>query len=88
MPAEDAERRPILISEARHGLPFSKGLMAQSFMATGMVPSRAYAVAAKLEKEIRATGKERISTELLHVPGIAGVFYDLTHKPPGTIEWE
>jgi GMP synthase (glutamine-hydrolysing) len=32
--------------------------------------------------------RERISTELLRVPGIAGVFYDLTHKPPGTIEWE
>jgi len=29
-----------------------------------------------------------ISTELLSVPGISGVFYDLTHKPPATIEWE
>jgi GMP synthase (glutamine-hydrolysing) len=29
-----------------------------------------------------------ISTELLSLPGIAGVFYDLTHKPPATIEWE
>ena len=27
-------------------------------------------------------------SDLLQVPGIAGVFYDLTHKPPGTIEWE
>jgi 2-phosphoglycerate kinase len=71
MPDEDAERRPILISEAKHGLPFSKGLMAQSFMATGMVPSRAYAVAAALEKEIRATRKERISTELLHEMAVA-----------------
>ena len=26
--------------------------------------------------------------ELLRVEGIAAVLYDLTHKPPGTIEWE
>jgi 2-phosphoglycerate kinase len=71
MPGEDTERRPILISEARHGLPFSKGLMAQSFMATGMVPSRAYAVAAELEKAIRATGKDRISTSDLHEMAVA-----------------
>ena len=29
-----------------------------------------------------------MAAEILQVPGIAGVFYDLTHKPPGTIEWE
>lgn len=29
-----------------------------------------------------------IAAEVLQVPGICGVFYDLTHKPPGTIEWE
>jgi GMP synthase (glutamine-hydrolysing) len=29
-----------------------------------------------------------LADELLQVPGISGVFYDLTHKPPGTIEWE
>jgi GMP synthase PP-ATPase subunit len=22
------------------------------------------------------------------IPEIAGIYYDLTHKPPGTIEWE
>ena len=30
----------------------------------------------------------RICDELLTIPGICAVFYDLTHKPPGTIEWE
>ncbi len=29
-----------------------------------------------------------ISSELLAQPGICAIFYDLTHKPPGTIEWE
>ncbi|MEO8128220.1 MAG: glutamine-hydrolyzing GMP synthase [Bryobacteraceae bacterium] len=30
----------------------------------------------------------RLTAEILQVPGVAAVFYDLTHKPPGTIEWE
>jgi len=30
----------------------------------------------------------KMCREILEIPGIAGVFYDLTHKPPGTIEWE
>ncbi len=29
-----------------------------------------------------------MARELLAVSGISGVFYDLTHKPPATIEWE
>ena len=30
----------------------------------------------------------QMCAEVLSINGIAGVFYDLTHKPPGTIEWE
>jgi GMP synthase (glutamine-hydrolysing) len=30
----------------------------------------------------------QMADQLFGVPGICGVFYDLTHKPPGTIEWE
>ena len=29
-----------------------------------------------------------MTREILDVEGICAVFYDLTHKPPGTIEWE
>lgn len=31
---------------------------------------------------------EEITTEILKLPGISGVFFDITNKPPGTIEWE
>jgi len=31
---------------------------------------------------------DRMCQELMAIPDIAGVFYDLTHKPPATIEWE
>jgi GMP synthase (glutamine-hydrolysing) len=31
---------------------------------------------------------QRMTKELAAVEGVAGVFYDLTNKPPATIEWE
>ncbi len=37
---------------------------------------------------IPADLSERMTKALLAIPGIAAVFLDLTHKPPGTIEWE
>ena len=30
----------------------------------------------------------KMARELMEVEGVAGVFYDLTNKPPATIEWE
>jgi 2-phosphoglycerate kinase len=64
--ADDPSRTPIVIAEAKHGLPFSKGLMAQSFMAAGLPPSRAYGVAAAVEKAIRDSGRAQISMAELH----------------------
>jgi GMP synthase (glutamine-hydrolysing) len=31
---------------------------------------------------------DQLTAELMQIEGVCGVFYDLTHKPPGTIEWE
>ncbi len=31
---------------------------------------------------------ERLSRDISGLPGIEAVFYDVTHKPPGTMEWE
>jgi len=31
---------------------------------------------------------DAMARELLAIDGVCGVFYDLTHKPPATIEWE
>jgi 2-phosphoglycerate kinase len=52
---------PILISDDIHGLPFSKGLLAQSFMSAGLSPSRAYAIAKTVEDRLRAEGEQRVS---------------------------
>jgi GMP synthase (glutamine-hydrolysing) len=38
--------------------------------------------------EIPARLLNNMTGELLRIDGIDGVFVDLTHKPPGTIEWE
>jgi GMP synthase (glutamine-hydrolysing) len=32
--------------------------------------------------------QDQLTQRLLAIGGVSAVFYDLTHKPPGTIEWE
>ncbi len=60
------ERQPtITITDKAHGLPFSKGLLAQSFTATGLAPSRAYEVASAIQEDLRAREEFSISSERL-----------------------
>lgn len=61
-----AGTEPILIKDERHGLPYSKGLMAQSFTATGMSPARAYLAAQRVQDEMRADGLREITLDELH----------------------
>jgi 2-phosphoglycerate kinase len=57
----DKHTRPIIISEQKHGLPYSKGLMASSMMATGLPPSQAYHAAMLVEERLREAGRENVS---------------------------
>jgi 2-phosphoglycerate kinase len=46
-------------------LPYSKGLMAASIMATGLPPGRAYALAGRVEERLRLAATDRVRSELL-----------------------
>ncbi len=55
----------IAITDKAHHLPFSKGLLAQSIMSTGLAPSSAYRIAKRVEDDIRDSGELRISSDRL-----------------------
>jgi 2-phosphoglycerate kinase len=48
--------RHIVISDEEHQLPYSKGLMAASIMATGLAPARAFHVAEQVEERLHDRG--------------------------------
>jgi len=53
--------RHVVISDERHELPYSKGLMASSIMATGLAPARAFHVAEVIEERLDEGGRASIS---------------------------
>ena len=53
----------IIIADEEHHLPYSKGLMAVSIMATGLPPDRAYNVAAMVQEELRDEGVANVAME-------------------------
>lgn len=49
-----------------YGLPYSKGLMAQSIMATGLPPERSFALAALIEERLGERKQDEVSVVELH----------------------
>ncbi len=61
----DAAPRSIIISDREHGLPYSKGLMANTIMAAGLSPARAYQVAQLIEERLLSSDRDSVTTEEL-----------------------
>jgi 2-phosphoglycerate kinase len=51
----------ILIADEEHHLPYSKGLMAVSVMATGLSPDIAYSIAADVQEQLREEGNPTVT---------------------------
>jgi 2-phosphoglycerate kinase len=58
-----------VVVRSDYGLPYSKGLMAQSIMATGLPPERSFALAAEIERRLAGAGAVEVDVEGLR--GIA-----------------
>lgn len=58
---EPEHHQDLQIVNLEYGLPYSKGLMAQSIMATGLPPERAYHVAREVEQHLVASGEPNIT---------------------------
>lgn len=59
-------RQPtITITDKAHGLPFSKGLLAQSLTATGLPPSKAYEIASEIQEDLRERAELEITSNRL-----------------------
>jgi 2-phosphoglycerate kinase len=54
-----------IVLKGEHGLPYSKGLMAQSLSASGLAPERAYEVARVLESRLDERGEARVDASEL-----------------------
>ena len=56
---------PVTVRDGKAGLPYSKGLMATSIMASGLPPFRAHQVANVIEQRLHETGQASISSSEL-----------------------
>jgi len=80
------ENKVITLADKKHGLPFSKGLLAQSFTATGIAPGKAYAIATAIQTDLRERDELSISMQRLralatdHLERMAGHEYAARYR--------
>ncbi|MDA3936853.1 MAG: 2-phosphoglycerate kinase [Actinomycetota bacterium] len=83
--------KQIVLSDKAHGLPFSKGLLAQSFTATGLAPSRAYEVSSAIQEDLREHDELSITVVRLRELGqeylsrMAGEEYAVRYRKIGKL---
>ncbi len=65
------QSRHVIVTDQEHGLPYSKGLMASSIMATGLSPAHAFRVAEVIEARLRDNFTDAISQAELAVIAMA-----------------
>jgi 2-phosphoglycerate kinase len=54
-----------IVNHKGHGLPYSKGLMAQSLSATGLSPERSFELARLIERRLRDSGEAEVDVARL-----------------------
>ena len=69
-------QRPVTVRDGKAGLPYSKGLMATSIMASGLPPFRAHQVAEVIERRLHEAGQGSVSSSELRELA-AGVLEDV-----------
>jgi 2-phosphoglycerate kinase len=65
--------RSVIISDQEHGLPYSKGLMANTIMAAGLSPARAYHVAHVIEERLLEGGRASVTNEELRAIAVEAI---------------
>ena len=63
----DSPSRETIVVHKGHGLPYSKGLMAQALSATALSPERAFELARLIESRLAERAQDEIDAAALHV---------------------
>jgi 2-phosphoglycerate kinase len=65
-PLPPAGKEPRILATRGAPMPFSKGRMAQALVLAGADPERAYQIAMRIEREVKATAADEIPIDQLH----------------------